>query len=113
MKRFKLKNITSYENQVFTNFTYKLFKYWKTGAQLSGDEDKKALLEKMSLSIDSLMKGYDNYGRFSGSVFVANADNIWYSEGFGYRDYERHIKNDDLRFIYTDREKPRMHEWKI
>jgi CubicO group peptidase (beta-lactamase class C family) len=45
--------------------------------------------------IDSLMKGYDFYKRFSGTVLVARKDQILYAKSFGYADAERGILNEN------------------
>lgn len=45
--------------------------------------------------IDSLLQGYDFYNRFSGTVLIATADNVWYYKSFGYADVEKNIKNHD------------------
>lgn len=43
--------------------------------------------------IDSLMKGFDFYNRFSGTVLIASGDDIWYHKSFGYADVEKNNKN--------------------
>lgn len=49
--------------------------------------------ETATKKIDSLMKAYDFYNRFSGTLLIANKDIILYKNSFGYADYTNNLKN--------------------
>ena len=48
-----------------------------------------------NLKIDSLAQRYQDLGRFSGTILVAQGDSILYNSSFGKADYEAMIKFSD------------------
>ncbi len=49
----------------------------------------------MAEQIDSLMRGYDYYKRFSGTVLVAHKNQVLYAKSFGYADAENEEFNEN------------------
>jgi CubicO group peptidase (beta-lactamase class C family) len=60
------------------------------GMSANIDHDEK---DKITAQVDSLLKGYAFYGRFSGTVLVAQNDEVIYTKSFGIADYDVHIPN--------------------
>jgi|GEM_PF-1381162 len=43
--------------------------------------------------MDYLLEGYDYYGRFSGTLLLADEDGVFYQNSFGFRDFEGNLPN--------------------
>ena len=43
--------------------------------------------------MDSLLEGYDFYGRFSGTKLLADTEGVIYQKSIGYRDFEAKLPN--------------------